>query len=203
MQPLRLCCSRCLNLLAASLDTLPKETCKRTGGPWNNTCNIRNYNSFEAQLSTLELSYFGYMMKIWEDDTMLGKVEGKRRGQPAARWMSSITVAMGGTNEFEGLAKRPIIMDKIYLCGPLEWHIINQLIHVCDSFSVLKNALCCSSKTIDSSQKRRFQGGPSLLAAKGLFGLPLWVPLHEYQGLHDLFIFKKGVCAQKCADKHC
>ena len=45
----------------------------------------------------LKLPYFGYLMQradLWEKTLMLGKIEGRRRGQRRMRWLDSITNSM-------------------------------------------------------------------------------------------------------------
>ena len=42
----------------------------------------------------LKLQYFGYLMQradLWEKTLMLGKIEGRRRGQRRMRWLDGIT----------------------------------------------------------------------------------------------------------------
>ena len=46
----------------------------------------------------LKLQYFGHMMQRadpFEKTLMLGKIEGRRRGQQRMRWLDSITDSMG------------------------------------------------------------------------------------------------------------
>ena len=46
----------------------------------------------------LNLQYFGYLMRrtdSLEKTLMLGKIEGKRRGQQRMRWLNSITDSVG------------------------------------------------------------------------------------------------------------
>ena len=46
----------------------------------------------------LKLQYFGYLMQkidSLEKTLMLGKIEGKRRGQQRMRWLDSITDSVG------------------------------------------------------------------------------------------------------------
>ena len=45
----------------------------------------------------LKLQYFGHLMRrtdTWEKTRMLGKIEGKRRGQQRMRWLDGITDSM-------------------------------------------------------------------------------------------------------------
>ena len=45
----------------------------------------------------LKLQYFGYLMQIansFEGILMLGKIEGRRRGQQRMRWLDGITDSM-------------------------------------------------------------------------------------------------------------
>ena len=46
----------------------------------------------------LKLQYFGYLMQrtdSFEKTLMLGKIEGRRRGQQRMRWLDGITDSMG------------------------------------------------------------------------------------------------------------
>ena len=46
----------------------------------------------------LKLQYFGHLMQradSFEKTLMLGKIEGKRRGQQRMKWLDSITNSMG------------------------------------------------------------------------------------------------------------
>ena len=50
--------------------------------------------SLEALMLKLTLQYFGHLMRrtdSWEKTRMLGKIEGKRRGQQRMRWLDGIT----------------------------------------------------------------------------------------------------------------
>ena len=50
--------------------------------------------SLEGLMPKLKLQYFGYLMRrtdSLEKTLMLGKIEGKRRGQQRIRWLKSIT----------------------------------------------------------------------------------------------------------------
>ena len=45
----------------------------------------------------LKLPYFGYLMQradLWEKTLMLGKIEGRRRGQQRMRWLDGIIDSM-------------------------------------------------------------------------------------------------------------
>ena len=46
----------------------------------------------------LKLQYFGHLMRradSFENTLMLGKIEGRRRGQQRMRWLDGITDSMG------------------------------------------------------------------------------------------------------------
>ena len=46
----------------------------------------------------LKLQYFGHLMRradLFEKTLMLGKIEGRRRGQQGMRWLAGITDSMG------------------------------------------------------------------------------------------------------------
>ena len=50
--------------------------------------------SLEGLILKLKLPYFGYLMQradLWEKTLMLGKIEGRRRGQRRLRWLDGIT----------------------------------------------------------------------------------------------------------------
>ena len=62
--------------------------------------------SLEGLVLKLELRYFGYLMRrtdLLEKSLMLGKIEGRRRGQQRMRWLHGITNSMdmglGGLQE--------------------------------------------------------------------------------------------------------
>ena len=62
--------------------------------------------SLEGLMLKLKLQYFGYLMRIGdslEKTLMLGKIEGRRRGQQRMRWLDGITDSMdmglGGLRE--------------------------------------------------------------------------------------------------------
>ena len=53
--------------------------------------------SLEGLMLKLELQYFGHLMQrtdSLEKTLMLGKIEGKRRGQQRMRWLDGITDSM-------------------------------------------------------------------------------------------------------------
>ena len=53
--------------------------------------------SLEALMLKLKLQYFGHLMRrtdSWEKTRMLGKIEGKRRGQQRMRWLDGINDSM-------------------------------------------------------------------------------------------------------------
>ena len=53
--------------------------------------------SLEGLMLKPKLQYFGHLMRrtdSWEKTRMLGKIEGKRRGQQRMRWLDGITDSM-------------------------------------------------------------------------------------------------------------
>ena len=72
--------------------------------PWTarklNQSILRDINpeySFEGLMLKLKLQYFGHLMQranSLEKTPMLGKIEGRRRGQQRMRWLDSITDSM-------------------------------------------------------------------------------------------------------------
>ena len=53
--------------------------------------------SLEGLMLKLELQYFGHLMRrayLFEKTLMLGKIEGRRRGQQRMRWLDGITNTM-------------------------------------------------------------------------------------------------------------
>jgi len=75
------------------------------GVPWptrgSNQSILKEINpeySLEGQMLKLKLQYFGHLMQradSFEKTLMLGKIEGKRRGQQRMKWLDSITNLMG------------------------------------------------------------------------------------------------------------
>ena len=69
--------------------------------PWTvrrlNQSNLKEINSeysLEGLMLKLKLQYFGHLMRktnSLEKILMLGKIEGRRRGQQRTRWMDDIT----------------------------------------------------------------------------------------------------------------
>ena len=62
--------------------------------------------SLEGLMLKLKLRYFGHLMRrtdSFEKTLMLGKIEGKRRGQQRMRWLDGITdlmdMGLGGLQE--------------------------------------------------------------------------------------------------------
>ena len=54
--------------------------------------------SLEGLMLKLKLQYFGHLMRradSFENTLMLGKIEGRRRGQQRIRWLDGITDSMG------------------------------------------------------------------------------------------------------------
>ena len=54
--------------------------------------------SLEGLMLKLKLQYFGHLMPrtdSFEKTLMLGKIEGRRRGQQRMRWLDGITDSMG------------------------------------------------------------------------------------------------------------
>ena len=50
--------------------------------------------SLEGLMLELKLQYFGHLMRRLEKTLMLGKIEGRRRGQQRMRWLDGITDSM-------------------------------------------------------------------------------------------------------------
>ena len=60
------------------------------------------FSSLEGLMLRLKLQYFGYLLRradSLEKTLMLGKIEGRRRGQQRMRWLDGITSSNG--HEFE------------------------------------------------------------------------------------------------------
>ena len=59
---------------------------------------INHEYSVEGLMLKLKFQYFGYLMRkidSLEKTLMLGKIEGKRRGQQRMRWLDSIMDSVG------------------------------------------------------------------------------------------------------------
>ena len=67
--------------------------------------------SLEGLLLKLKLQYFGYLMRradSLEKTLILGKIEGRRRGQQRMRWLDAITKSMD--MDLSGLQE--LVMDR-------------------------------------------------------------------------------------------
>ena len=74
-------------------------------GPWtakkSNQSTLKDFSpeySLEGLILKLKLQYIGHLMQrtdSFEKTLMLGKIEGRRRGQQRMRWLDAITDSMG------------------------------------------------------------------------------------------------------------
>ena len=87
------------------IDAFELWCCRRLVGiPWtarkSNQSILKEISpeySLEGLMLKLKLQYFGHLMRTdsSEQTLMLGKIEGRRRGQQRMRWLAGITDSMG------------------------------------------------------------------------------------------------------------